>query len=290
MSLPREVKRQAKQAKDIQAQLRGEPVDDENVVPLKPDDDASPDTDQNIDWEHRFKTQKQKYDEAVPALRTENEQQAARIAELEGLIEKAKPEPEPAVPEKPVFTEAEIEEYGEDFLNLITRVAGAQADPTANVSKELSELKTQFDAISQSQAKTAQDRFFDDLTELVPDWEKVNEDDAFKAWLAEEMPMTGMERQAFLNEAQRKNDARKVASFFTAWKGESGQQSYLPDAVNGGSGQVGPDVDDRHEIYTAAEVAQFYDDKKLGRYKGREDEARQIELKIFRAQKEGRIR
>lgn len=290
MSLPREVKRQAKRASEIQAQLRGEPVDDENVVPLKPDDDASPDKDQNIDWEHRFKTQKQKYDEAVPALRAENEQQAARIAELEEQAKKPEPEPTPAVPEKPVFTEAEIEEYGEDFLNLITRVAGTQADPNADVSKELSELKTQFDAISQSQAKTAQDRFFDDLTALVPDWEKVNEDDAFKAWLAEEMPMTGMERQAFLNEAQRKNDARKVASFFTAWKGESGQQSYLPDTVNGGAGQGDANADDSHEIYTRAEVAQFYDDKKLGRYKGREDEARQIELKIFRAQKEGRIR
>lgn len=294
MSLPREVRRQAKRADEIQAQLRGDPPPDDTAG-LKPEnDDGTPGEkpDQDVDWEHRFKTQKQKYDETIPVLRTENETLTARVNELEKLIQKAEPDADPAVQEKPVFTEAEIEEYGEDFLNLITRVAGMRQNPENDVSKELAELKDQFNNIAQSQHKTAEDRFFDDLKELVPDWEVVNKREDFQGWLAEEMPMTGRERQVFLADAQKRLDARAVAGFFTAWKGESGKgQSYLPDNPSGGNGQHGGQgADDSAEIYTAKEVGQFYDDMKLGRYKGREDEARQIEKKIFRAQKEGRIR
>lgn len=284
--LPREVRKQAERAKEIQTNLKVVPPED--GAELEGDPPAPPEGDPPVDWEHRFKTQKQKYDETIPVLRQENESLGQRVQELEDLLKKAKPDADPAVQAKPVFSEEEIEEYGEDFLNLITRVAGRRENPDNDVSKELAELKEQFGSIAETQAKTATDHFYADLGELVPDWETINTDPEFHAWLAAEAPLTGNERQVFLSEAQRQLDARKVAGFFTAWKSESGKQSYLPDSV-AGQGAAVP-VDEGHEIYTQQEIGQFYDDLKLGRYKHRKDEARQIEMKIFRAQKEGRIR
>jgi hypothetical protein len=287
---PRKVQEQIDIANNIQTQIvEGDPPDkgaelDKNKPPAKPD--------QETDWEHRFKTQKQKYDETVPVLRKENQELGDRVTELEKLIEKAKPDADDATHNQPIFSPEEIEEYGADFLAVVERVAGRREDPSIDIAKELNELKAQFNSIAEVQAKTDEDRFFDDLVGLVPDWEAVNEDEDFKKWLSEEMPLTGKERQFFLIQAQKALNARKVASFFAAWKGESGQQTYLFDTVQGGEGggETVATEDYSNEIITKAEIKQFYDDLKLGRYRKNEEEARQIEMRIFRAQRENRVR
>lgn len=281
---PREVQKQIDLANNIQSQIKGgDPSKD-----AEPEQNLPPKNDQ-VDWEHRFKTQKQKYDELVPKLRDENLELGGRVSELEKLIEKVEPDANPAAQGQPIFTEAEIEEYGSDFLDLVTRVAGNRQSPDTDISNELKELKGQFDQIAKTQAKTAEGRFFDDLLELVPDWETINDDPLFQTWLSEEMPLTGKERQLFLTNAQNALNVRKVASFFTTWKGEAGQSTYMPDTVaNGGRGESPEEVD--NDIITKAEIAGFYDDKRRGRWKGKEKEADQLEMKIFRAQKENRVR
>lgn len=282
MTIPREVKKQAEEANAIQAQLAGKPPEGLNgEANPKPDDPS------DTDWEKRFKNLKKSHDETIPELRETIEKLQADNAELKALMEKAAPA-SPAVQEDPQFTPEEIEEYGEDFLNMVTRVARSMAGGNADVVKELNTLKDQFNGIVQSQVRSEEDKFYDALEQAVPNWETINDDENFHAWLAEEMPMTGRQRQFFLAEAQKKLDAPAVISFFTAWKGQSGGVSYLPDSLPSGSNQELESED--IPFLTRAEVKKFYEDKKLGRYKGREDEAREIEKKIFRAQNAGRIR
>jgi len=289
MKNPSGVQRQIDLAKKIQTQIvEGEPA---KVVNLN-SGDSSGKPDQDVNWEHRFKTQKQKYDEVVPELRQKNESLEARVAELEDLVKNAKPVVSSATQDGPMFSPEEIEEYGADFLAVVERVVGGRGNQDTGVSDQLSELKTKFDSIALNQAKSAEGRFYEDLQELVPDWQAINDNDGFKKWLSEEMPLTGKERQNFLIAAQQALDARKVASFFTAWKGESGQQSYMIDTVNGGQGDGStlPEGQIETEIISKADIKAFYDDKKLGRYRKNPEEARQIEMRIFRAQREGRVR
>lgn len=281
MAIPREVQKQADEALAIQKELRGEPAET-----AKPDDPKPPETEQ-VDWEKRFKGLKKVHDEEVPELRSENESLKGQIEALEALVEKA----ETAAPaaQEPIFTPEEVEEYGEDFLNMVQRAAEKIAKPNdSNVADELKTLKDQFEGIVQHQVKSEEDRFYDELTKEVPDWEQINEDEGFHAWLADEMPLTGRERQYFLQKAQQRFDAKTVITFFATWKGESGKQSYFPDSVTN-SNELGDEPEDT-DIITRADIEEFYKDKKLGRYRGKEDEARQIELKIFRARNEGRIR
>jgi hypothetical protein len=141
----------------------------------------------------------------------------------------------------------------------------------------------------ESQVRSKEDQFYHDLTEAVPNWEAINDDERFHKWLAEEMPMTGRQRQTFLADAQKRFDARTVTGFFTQWQQEQSGESVLLDTTTT-SNEYLDDRGQATEVWTAADIEAFYKDKKLGRFRGREDEARQIEMRIFRAQNQGRVR
>jgi hypothetical protein len=287
MALPRGVQEQADKAAAIQARISRQPAPNAAV-----DDDNSPPSNEPVDWEKRYKGMQRSHEKAVSGLREDNEALKAEITDIRGLLEKAKETEamEPAAQE-PTFTDAEIKEYGQDFLNVIVRVAktikGNQ--PNESIAKELAELKGQFGNIVQHQVKTEEDRFYEELEQMVPDWEVINESDAFKTWLKETMPLTNSERQRFLTAAHKRFDAKAVIDFFRTWKSESGM-SHMPNTVTANSRM--PIVDGGKEtfIVTQAEIANFYDELRRGKWKGREDEARQNELKINRAIQTDRVR
>lgn len=287
MTLPRGVKEQAEKANAIQAQLAGKPPEGASppVQNLPPEEGSE-------DWEKRYKGLQrthQKTAEEVTELRDQNEKLTQEVADIKALLEKAN-EAEPAA-QGPVFTDAEVKEYGQDFLDMVVRVAGSMnaGKSQDDIAQELQELKGTLNTIVTTQHQTAEERFYADLERMVPDWEQINESEEFKAWLKEKMPLTSSERQRFLETAHKRLDVDTVASFFTTFKSESGA-SYMPDTHTANSGM--PEVEGGKEtfIVTQAEIANFYEEVRRGKWKGREDEMRQNELKINRAIKDGRVR
>lgn len=289
MALPKRVQEQAEQAKKAIEGMRRAPPEEgakpQEQAPPANADQGQPET----DWEKRFKNMKRSHDETVSELRSQNEQLSGQVEKLTALIEKSKTE-EPAA-QAPVFTPEEVEEYGQGFLDMVTRVAKSASSnaSSGDIANELKELKGQFNNIVQNQVRTEEEKFYDELERAVPNWEAINEDERFHAWLAEEMPMTGNQRQHFLSQAQQRFDASTVKSFFVQWQREQSGESVLPDTKTTTNEYVG-ERGKETEIWTAADIDAFYKDKTLGRFRGREDEARQIEMRIFRAQNEGRVR
>lgn len=291
MALPKRVREQAEQAQKTLEGMRGDPPSEQGVQsqqqppPASSADQGHP----NDDWEKRFKNMKRSHDETVNQLRSQNEELSGQVEKLTALVEKAKTE-EPAAQE-PVFTKEEVEEYGQGFLDMVTRVAksASSGSSSGDIANELKELKGQFHNIVQNQVRTEEEKFYDELTRAVPNWEAINEDERFHEWLKEEMPMTGNERQHFLSQAQQRFDASTVKGFFIQWQQEQSGQSVLPDTKTTTNEYV---AERGHgtEIWTAADIDAFYKDKTLGRFRGRDEEARQIEMRIFRAQNEGRVR
>ena len=283
MAVPASVKRQAENATKIQESIiaakGGQPA------PAVAPDPASPIGDQPIDWEGRFKGLQKTHQTTAEDLKELRD----NYDRLQGVIDGLKAAPpapaEPATPEPPVFTPAEVKEYGQEFLEMVARVAGGNAD--SSIRTELTEVKTALNGFVEHQVQSAEDLFYAELDSKMPGWEQINASQDFKDWMAEEMPMTSQQRQKFLEAAHKRLDAKSVLDFFVAWKGESGG-SYTPEGVTTPSQFVDESVDT--DIYAASDVKVFYDEKARGKWKGREQEARQIELKIFKAQKEGRIR
>jgi hypothetical protein len=129
-------------------------------------------------------------------------------------------------------------------------------------------------------------------------WLEINEEDSFHNFLAEEVPYTGREKQEFLIKAHKDFDVDAAAKFFIDYAGPSSlkdepspePEPKVPEeliAPETGGGNIPPIPEER--VYTTQEVDKFYDDKRKGKYKGKEGEARKIEQDILTAGREGRI-
>ncbi len=113
--------------------------------------------------------------------------------------------------------------------------------------------------------------------------------------------LSGNSRQVYLENAQQALDVDRVAFFFTSWVEETGvaveAQNNRPAAaselekqvVPGRSRNTGAPSGNQLKTYTPKDIATFFDDVRMGKYKGKEEDRGKIERDIFAAQRDGRI-
>jgi len=258
--------------------------------------------------EQKYRTLQGMYNAEVPRLHAEKREMAGRVQQLEQLIATMNsPAAQPQTPAEKLVTEQDIEEYG-DSIDVMRKVyreeVSAQQARINQLEQLLRQMQTtvvpQVNQLSHNQAVSTEQRFWADLQTAVPDWQDVNANRDFQSWLLEVDPLTGINRQTYLDDAQRNLDARRVASFFAAWKGLSGvpdaqtnrtaQPSQLEKQVAPGRGRSGSSrASGEPKTYSSEDIKRFFTDVQKGKYKGREDERDRLERDIFAAQREGRI-
>jgi len=239
-----------------------------------------------------------------------------RIANLEQLVatmQAAPPEREIKPPEvAKLVTDKDESEYGSDMVDFARRVTREEMTPVmqalAQMQQQLQQLNGLAPAVQQvatKQQATAEEQFFGRLSQHVPDWASVNDNPRFHAWLLDMDTMTGITRQTYLMDAQKNLDLQRVVSIFNAWKREAGvpsanseQQPTRNQSVSQLEKQVAPGRANAatvapqakaDKVYARADITKFFEDKRNGKYKGREAEATATERDIFKAQGEGRI-
>ena len=259
-------------------------------------------------FEQRYRTLQGMYNADTGRLRSENQQLSARLSQLESLIASMPTAaPEPTVAEK-LITDKDVEEYG-DSIEVMRRVSREEAAAQQRKIAELENLVRQMqtnvlprvEQVAQKQAYSAEQLFWTELSTLVPDWRDVNGNTEFHNWLLEVDPLSGTTRQSHLEAAQQAMDARRVANFFSTWKGSSGQAiaqstrnapaSQLEKQVAPGRSRAGnaPTDQSNAKTYSPADITKFFDDVRKGVYRGKEAERDRIERDIFAAQRDGRI-
>lgn len=235
-------------------------------------------------WRHRFDVLQGKYNAEVPALRKE-------IAEL--VAKQANPEPTGSAVERTqsavsALTEAEIEEYGPDLVNLIRRVVGngADDDKVKSIKGEVEQLKQERE---QERQQDAEARFWSELERQVPNYIDINNLPEFHEWLATVDPLSGVSRQVLLENAQANSDPFRVAAIFKSFGGKPAVKpgNKIPEEmVQPRQSRAVPGNDLTGEKkYTGAEITEFYRNK--ASYS--KDQAAAIEADIFAAQAQGRI-
>lgn len=205
-----------------------------------------------------------------------------------------------------LLSEDEVSEYGES-VDVMRKVSREELTPLVQrmmqIERSLGDVTgrivPQVQGLADQQHQTAEQNFWGSLAQLVPDWREVNEDAEFQGWLLEVDPLTGSTRQAFLEQAQQRLDAGRVAQFFMTWKGAftqpaparrgNGASSPLEMQVAPGRSRSSPPSARNQTTYTTADISKFYDDVRKGVYKGRDEEKGRLERDIFSAQQEGRI-
>lgn len=264
---------------------------------------------QEESFEKRYKTLQGMYSAEVPRLHAEKRELTKRVQQLEQLISTMSAKPAaPQAPAQKLVTEQDVADYGDsiDVMRKVVREEVAAKDAEIDELKQLvrqlqGTVVPQVHQLSQNYAVSNEQRFWADLQAAVPDWQDVNVDAGFQAWLLEVDPLTGVPRQTYLEDAQRSLDSRRAANFFKAWKGMTG----VPDArthreaqpaselerqiAPGKSRSGGNKPQGATQTYTPAFIATFFADVTKGKYRGKEAERDRIERDIFAAQREGRI-
>lgn len=267
-------------------------------------------------WKQKFSTLRGMFNADIPRLNAELRELREKNTGLEQLIAQLQAAP-PRLPVQPGshITETDIQEYGNDLVDLARRAAhdalGDELQQLRAQNAELRQQSLQFQQVAGNfnaeRVKTARQTVHEALNVRIPDWQVINREPEFLDWLAEVDAFSGDTRQAMLNRAYESNDAPRVVAFFTKYvtdkqivTGQAGNQTTRSPTVSldnlvapGRATNVGtPQVSDSQanaRIWTSAEVQKFYHDVQRGLFKNNPAEKNRLESLIIKAGNEGRI-
>lgn len=179
------------------------------------------------------------------------------------------------------------EEYGPAF----TAALDKRIDDRLN--KRLSPVEQTVQEFKTSQVETARDRYVSELTEACPQWATQNTDPDFIQYLEENVDdLSGRTYLELLTEAHREMNAPRVARFFNMYSKQqptpprNSPEELLAPSRRGSGDQVKIE-DNKGKVYTLSEINEIYKRIELGKYTP--EKAKEMELEIWRANKEGRI-
>lgn len=268
-------------------------------VPATPTPQPAPSSEET--WEHRYRTlqgmRRVELDQFRQREAAMQQQLDSLARELEQLRKPGQPTTPPAPATEDTAKDAEV--FGADLVDMVKRVVnGAYGNLAQQFDARLTAMEQHIAGTRQTVAQTADQVFASQLAALVPDYEAINVDERFLAWLAEIDPLYDLPRQAALTHAAESRDVARVAKVFNAFKATLAPApapaptpaSELNRQVAPRSGASAPAAPAGKPFFSAQEVDAFYRDARRGLYRGREDEFLQREAAFNEALAEGRIR
>ncbi len=249
--LPQPIQREAERAAAIEAQLMGQgqptpPVSadpgippaaagqtpaavqpDQPPVPAEPKQVSQPQGESAEVWQRRYQSLKGKYDAEVPQLHSQLRAQGEQLQALSSKLQELEKGTTKTDPETPVVTKEDETAFGADLIDLIRRISTGEVqragrDILSRIETKLAEIDGKVGTVSQTQAVTAEQQFWSDLTRAVPDWQPINDDPAFHEWLKGVNPLAGATYQQLLTFAQQRLSVPQVKAIFDAFKQATG--------------------------------------------------------------------
>ena len=297
----------------------------DNVTELRPnaeggDPESKPEVkSERTDWKQKYSVLKGKYDAEVPRLSSELRDAHGRITKLEDKLTElaTKPVTQPEeTKSRADFTPEEIEDYGEDLLDVIGRKARSIVEQEYlpkmdELNAHINQLQQQLGETGQRVGKFETNEVFAQLDREVENWRKTNVDPKFHEWLDQTDPYTGETRKELMLKAFDQKNAQRVKAFFVNYakenaavvpdptdpapSGQGGMESgstldlenYVAPGTPRQGGDAGAPKDKRR--WTSAEIGRFYSDVQKGKYRSRPEDKARIEADIVAATREGRV-
>jgi hypothetical protein len=257
-------------------------------------------------WEDKFKTVSGRYEVDRKKFRETTDQMAQQITQLQGqLATRTAPAPQP--PPKLEITPQELEDYGEDFVGMIQRIA------RHTVEGRIQPLAAEVGRTQQQVRVQENQSMHEQMNALFPQWAQLNQDQRFIEWVMLPDPYSGAIRQILMQSAWDNGDARRVNAFFQGFLAEEAAlnptgagrpQASAPAAPTapaatpplslaalaapGGARSASPAPADK-PTYTTDDITRFYTEVAAGKWRHRDQERAQIDRDIHQAQHEGRI-
>lgn len=265
----------------------------------KPDNDPVKDRIRELENENARLAQantvlRSKYDAEVPRL-------AAEIRELKDQIKQQPTAGDTAPVAANTDTVEKIkaslaDEYPPDVidnLDKLIRASVAAHMPTGAKTGDDQRVEALQKTVEQTRHQMREQQ----LTALVPDWQAIQQNE-YAAWLKflqHRDPVSGRERNDFLQEAWNAHDVARVAEIFKLYKHErdaskpSGQEP-PPTSPDDGGRRVTPDpTQPGKKVYPRSYIAHVEQMARRGEFRGRESELNRLRHEFRMAAAEGRV-
>lgn len=216
-------------------------------------------------WKQRFKVVEGRLRVREEEHRAATDGMLLQISELtEQIRNLSATAPAAPVDLSEFLTKDQIAEMGEDEARTIvsTALAAARKEVKTLVDKELAPLRQHQADKTEADKEALKRAFVGKLTELVSDWEAIDQTEEFEAWLMDADEGTGLVRNDVLQSHIRTANAGGVAKVFNTYK-KSLHKSPAPPVAPNGSG-AGPSGSPPASplagltVPTAVEIQAFY--------------------------------
>lgn len=238
--LPKAIQAQLDEAERLMQETPPEPAPAEAVVHTEPPEPppqpepqpqapvatvVSPEPQEGAEyWRQRFQTIEGKYRAEVPRLTETVHTLQGQLQQLLQQRQQTPPPPEPQV--APLITPKDEEAFGADLIDAMRRAARDESkavtrrlETVENYLRQLTPKVERVAQVEQSVQENRQVTFYSELAKAVPDWEAINADPRWLAWLAEYDPVAGKPRQQSLDEAAAGFDHPRTVALFNLFKG-----------------------------------------------------------------------
>lgn len=322
MALPKQVEQQLKEVEALEKQLAGDPEPSPEPVP---DPEPSPEPapaepieptseDRPVEkprepvnsevpeetWQQKYRTLKGMYDAEVPRLHAQVKELQHYVTQLRDQMQSTQQyaQQQPTEPRNnSLVTDSDVEAFGADLIEVQRKVAREVA---MEFREELNALKTQNAELRQQIAQTGSQvgevTFEQRLSQLVPDWGRLNNDPAWIAWLDEVDPILRGPRRNAAQAAYTANDANAVAYYVQLFKDtmaapqvDQRQKELERQVQPTRSATSQAPVSQKGKMYTTRDVEKMFLKVKELNVAHKYDEANKLEAEIDAAYMEGRV-
>lgn len=320
MALPRQVEAQLKELEEIEKQLAAqqnpqatpeepapqpaEPAEPtQNIEPVAPQPEVKPEKPVEPEvpeetWQQKYKTLKGMYDAEVPRLHSDIRDLKSQMDKLQKAAEAPKPEAKPAAQPTKLVTDADVQAFGEDLIEVQRKVAREVA---AEFRGELDAMKAENEKLREqlnmTGSQVSEASFEQRLYRLVPDFQAVNTDERWINWLNEVDPLLRAPRKSVAQEAFNTGDAEAVAHYIGMFKASVAPAEQPSDKAAELEKQIQPkrsasnaSVSQQAKTYTDAQIQKMFQKSVELSSRGQRDEAMKLEAEIDAAYREGRVR
>ena len=252
-------------------------------------------------WQQKYRTLKGMYDAEVPRLHSDLRDLRAEVDKLRKATETKPVEPaKPAAPTK-LVTDEEVATFGQDLIEVQRKVAREVA---MEFQKDIEDLRAEnqklLTQLTDTGSRVSEASFEQRLHRMVPNFEAVNADPRWIAWLNEVDPILRGPRKNIAQHAFNSGDAEAVAHYVRLFEASvAPAPSAEPNAANAEelerqiqpsrSVSSAPSPSPKGKIYTDSDIQKLFKKAVDLGAKGRIDDAAKLEAEIDAAYREGRV-
>jgi hypothetical protein len=317
MALPRQVEAQLRELEALEKQLAegqnpapadpeptpAEPPQDPQPQPAEPKPvEPTPTPTEPVvaeeKWEQKYKTLKGMYDAEVPRLHADLRELKAQVDSLRKASETKPVEPAKPVAATKLVTDADVEAFGQDLIEVQRKVAREVA---SEFRGELDAMRAENEKLREQLTSTgtqvSEASFEQRLYRMVPDFEAVNADPKWIAWLNEVDPLLRAPRSSVAQQAFNGGDAEGVAHYVAMFKQSIAPVEQKADKTEELERQIQPNrgatsappTSQKGKVYTNADIEKMFRKAADLGTKGQTEAAKKLEAEIDAAFMEGRV-